>query len=525
MNRKFLLSATMLLAFSGAAFAQSGAKKYADNINAPLLKQHLSILASDAYEGRETGQKGSLMAADYISAYFKKLGLQAPVDGSYFQNVPLVERSIGEAKIAVNDQAFHFGDDFLMIGPGATNPLSLKESQFLFVGYGINSPKWNDLEGIDIKDKVVLILSGEPMTQDGKSMVTGEQGYSDYTLVARKKLRELQAMQPKAILTVYPQFRSSMSKYSGQLKAKSIDFPQKAEGKDIPVVFVSEELANVLLKSTGKSLADLTGQMLSTGKPQSSSVNQAFELEFKVNETPVKAMNVLGYLPGTDLKDELLVISSHYDHIGIVNGVINNGADDDGSGTTSVLAMAKAFTDAQKSGKKPRRSILFLTFTGEEKGLLGSQWYSENPVFPMNSTITDLNIDMVGRIDDAHLADTNYIYLIGSDKLSTDLHKISEDANKNSVNLKLDYKYNDPKDPNRFYYRSDHYNFAKHGVPVIFYFNGVHADYHQPGDDVEKIRFELMAKRVQLVFNTAWDLANREKRPVVNVKNDFPTSR
>lgn len=523
--KKLFVPFLLLLAITENGLAQS-AEKFAGEINAPYLKKHLSVLASDEFEGRETGQKGSLMAADYIEAHFKQLGLQAPVNGSYFQQVPLIERSIGTATIAANGTVFNFAEDFLIVGRHLPSSIDLKDNQFVFAGYGIGTDKWNDFAGVDVKGKTVMIISGEPFDKSGKSIITGQQNYSDYTLDTRKKFRELQDKEPKLILAVYPNLRTSMAGYATQLKAKSIEFPEKnEETPSAPVVYISEELAAELLKSSGKNIAKYVEQMQLTLKPQSTIVEQPFEVKFQTKEAPVKAMNVMGFLPGTDLKDEVLVISAHYDHIGIINGKINNGADDDGSGTTSVLAMAKAFAEAQKAGKGPRRSLLFMTFTGEEKGLLGSQWYSEHPVFSFDQTIADLNIDMVGRIDDAHLADTNYVYLIGSDKLSTDLHKISEEANKNSVNLKLDYKYNDPKDPNRFYYRSDHYNFAKHGVPVIFYFNGVHPDYHQPGDKVEKIHFELMAKRAQLVFNTAWDLANRDKRPVVDVKNDFPANR
>jgi Zn-dependent M28 family amino/carboxypeptidase len=205
------------------------------------------------------------------------------------------------------------------------------------------------------------------------------------------------------------------------------------------------------------------------------------------------------------------------DHIGISpNGEINNGADDDGSGTVSLLELAEAFSKAKAEGKGPRRSILFLNVTGEEKGLFGSEYYSENPLLPLKNTIADLNIDMIGRVDEAHKNDPKYVYLIGSDKLSSKLHEISEEANKEHVNFKLDYTFNDPKDPNRFYYRSDHYNFAKMGVPVIFYFTGVHEDYHRPGDDVEKILFDKQSEIVKLVFYTAWELVNRDERIVVD---------
>ncbi|WP_027392868.1 M28 family metallopeptidase [Aquimarina latercula] len=229
--------------------------------------------------------------------------------------------------------------------------------------------------------------------------------------------------------------------------------------------------------------------------------------------------NVLAYIKGEEKPNEIVVISAHYDHVGVdSDGNVYNGADDDGSGTVSILEIAEAFAKAAKNGQGPKRSILFLHVTGEEKGLYGSKFYTENPIFPLENTVTNLNIDMIGRIDKDHdEKDKNdYIYLIGSDRLSTELHNVSEEVNQKYTKLNLDYTYNAKDDPNRFYYRSDHYNFAKNNIPIIFYFNGVHEDYHKPTDTPDKIEYELMTKRAQLVFYTAWEVANREKRLIVD---------
>lgn len=226
--------------------------------------------------------------------------------------------------------------------------------------------------------------------------------------------------------------------------------------------------------------------------------------------------NIWAYIEGTEKPDELLIISAHYDHVGTKNGEVYNGADDDGSGTVALLEIAQAFIQAKKDGYGPKRSILFLHVTGEEHGLHGSRYYSENPLYPIASTIADLNIDMIGRRDEAHKDNGNYIYVIGSDRLSTDLHNINEAANKKYTQLALDYTFNARNDPNQFYFRSDHYNFAKKGIPIIFYFNGVHDDYHQPGDEPQKIEYDLLAKRAQLAFVTAWELANGDNRPRVD---------
>ncbi|WP_435263569.1 M28 family metallopeptidase [Tenacibaculum sp. nBUS_03] len=226
--------------------------------------------------------------------------------------------------------------------------------------------------------------------------------------------------------------------------------------------------------------------------------------------------NVVAFIKGSEKPDEIVIISAHLDHEGVKNGEIYNGADDDGSGTVAMLEIAEAFKKAADAGKGPKRSVLFLHVTGEEKGLLGSRYYTENPIFPLANTVTDLNIDMIGRVDERHKGSPNYVYLIGSDKLSTELHNISEAMNKKYTNIDIDYTYNDENDPNRFYYRSDHYNFAKHNIPIIFYFNGTHADYHKPTDTPDKINYELLENRTRLVFHTAWEVANREKRIIVD---------
>ena len=229
----------------------------------------------------------------------------------------------------------------------------------------------------------------------------------------------------------------------------------------------------------------------------------------------IKGENVLGFIEGTDLKEEIIVITAHYDHLGMHDSLIFNGADDDGSGTVGAMEIAEAFMLAKKAGKGPRRSILVMTVAGEEKGLLGSKYYTDHPIYPLENTVANLNIDMIGRLDDFH-TDPNYVYLIGSDMLSTDLHNISEQVNEEYVGLDLDYTFNAEDDPNRYYYRSDHYNFAKNNIPCIFYFNGVHEDYHKITDTVEKIDFKKIETITRLVFLTAWELANREERIVVD---------
>lgn len=239
-------------------------------------------------------------------------------------------------------------------------------------------------------------------------------------------------------------------------------------------------------------------------------------LNAKRNENLPDSENIWAYIEGSEKPDEIVVISAHYDHVGIKNGDVYNGADDDGSGTVAVVQIAEAFQNAKKEGHGPKRSILFLHVTGEEHGLHGSRFYSEHPLFPIANTVANINIDMIGRRDFDHPDTNNYVYVIGADRLSSDLHNITVAQNDKYTHLDLDFKFNDPKDPNHFYERSDHYNFAKFGIPAVFLFNGVHADYHQKTDEVEKIEFDALAKRTQLAFVIAWDLANRLERIVVD---------
>jgi len=233
----------------------------------------------------------------------------------------------------------------------------------------------------------------------------------------------------------------------------------------------------------------------------------------------INGENVLGYIEGTDLKEELIIITAHYDHLGKHDSLIFNGADDDGSGTVAALEIAEAFMLAKKSGNGPRRSVLIMPVSGEEKGLLGSKYYTDHPIYPLENTVANLNIDMIGRIGDFK-DNPNYVYLIGADRLSQELHDISEQINKEHIGLELDYTFNEDDDPNRYYYRSDHYNFAKNNIPVIFYFNGIHEDYHKVTDTIEKIDFQKIETITRLVFLTAWELANRDERIVVDKKEE-----
>jgi hypothetical protein len=520
----------LLGALSFNAFSQNPtAIKYAELLTPEGARKHLNILASDEFEGRETGKRGAELAANYISAEFKKLGLKAPVRGSYFQQVGLIESSFVVDKFQVNGQQLQSLKDFYL--RMSQNDIKIKAENIVFAGYGISTDVYDDLKGIDITGKVVLIIGKAEPTKSGVSIISNSSELSEWSTVRDKRIQNLKSKKPALILSINPDLPRILSTADGHLSEPVISLKKPASSvlpRQADVIQITPDAANVFLKKTGKTIEQLTTLINDSGLPGSQVFKADFEVSYSNKVKDVKASNVLGYLEGSDLKSELLVVSAHYDHVGLNPAgpdKVFNGADDDGSGTTAVLELARTFAKAKKEGKGPRRSILFLAVVGEEKGLLGSEWYSDNPIFPLSSTVTNLNIDMIGRVDPAHKDSADYLYLIGSDKLSTQLHQISENANATYTKLKIDYKYNDPKDPERIYYRSDHYNFAKHGIPIVFYFNGVHEDYHKVSDEVSKINFPLLVKRAQLVFYTAWDIVNRDKRPVVDVTSDMLQSR
>lgn len=490
----------MIMALSGClmeatAQSEADATKYAETITKEDIYDYLSILASDALEGRETGERGQKMAAAFISDHFKRLGLTAPVNNGYLQPVELYTSIPGNTYVTVKGEKIENFDKIVYFGSMVTK--GDVEQDVVFVGSG--TPE--EFDQVDVKGKAVLAMTDNYRKYRGIVATAAEKGAAIAFVVPTATDEEF-----VAVVDIFKNYLKG-----GRL---SLNKPE-ASTTDPGVFFMAPSLASTLLKADSEKLKKVMEQN-SLKKIKNGSIAYHTDREVKT----VDSENVLGYLEGTDKKDELVVITAHYDHIGRNGEQINNGADDDGSGTSAVMELAEAFMEAKKDGKGPRRSMLFMTVTGEEKGLLGSGYYAAHPVFPLENTIVDLNIDMIGRVDKEHVDNPEYVYLVGSDRLSTELHEISEKVNETYTQFDLDYTYNDESHPDRIYYRSDHWNFAKNNVPIIFYFNGVHDDYHQPSDTIDKIEFDLLTKRAKLVFHTAWVLANRDTRPTVDKLQD-----
>lgn len=520
---KRILTISLLLLFITCVKANntsdSIAIRFSKTINKEELSRHLHVLASDAYLGRETGKKGQKMAAEYIANYFKGLGLPAIGENkSYYQVFNVIEQMPG-GSIAINGKSYSFIKDFYFF-PGIEDT-TLKIEELLFLGYGIDDKNYSDYNGVDVKNKIILILSGEPLDKKGNSFITKTKNTSSWSNDIRRKLNLAKEKGVSSVIVIQDHYLQSVEYLRHYIESPTmrleIEKSEKKERKRTPAFFINPELQNEIIAN--KEIQTLKNKILKKKKPVRQIIKTNLSISIKREEKTLSSENVLGYIEGTDLKNELIIITAHYDHIGTDGKEIYNGADDDGSGTVAIMEIAEAFQLAANAGYRPRRSILIMPVSGEEKGLLGSYYYSEKPVFPLENTVANLNIDMIGRLDTFHINNPNYIYLIGSNILSQDLHDLSETANSTYTKLDLDYRYNDISDPNRYYYRSDHYNFARKKIPVIFYFNGVHADYHKPTDEVEKIDFKKMEKITRLVFFTAWMIANRDARPALNQKN------
>ena len=507
-------------------FAQNdtAAAYFSGLIKAENLKKYLTVLASDEFEGRETGTAGHTKTINYLSDFYTETGLDKALEkDNYFQSYNISLLGPDGMNVSIGKTKYEFMKDYYYF-PGFED-VKIKTKNIIFCGYGIEdtSKKYNDYRELEIKQKIVVVLDGEPVDDKGNFLFTGTKETSLWSSNRRLKLEQAKKRGAEALFVIVDNIEEKIKKYRHNIEKPQATLEKtKQESKTdkrIPVVYISKKMAAELFEEKELEQWKIKREKTPTalGKELTLTLNRKQVLQ--------TAENVIALVKGSEKPEEVIVLSAHLDHLGKHGEKIYYGADDDGSGTSAIMELARAFKQAEKNGYRPKRSVMFINFSGEEKGLLGSQYYSDNPVFPLNNTVANLNIDMIGRLDKDHANNPNYTYIIGSDKLSSELHSINEEANKKQVKIDLDYTYNQPNDPNRFYYRSDHYNFAKHNVPVIFYFTGVHEDYHQPTDTVDKIDFNKMEKITKLVFLTAWELANRKEKIRVDKTSDMPASR
>jgi hypothetical protein len=499
-----------------------------DGVTANKLKEHLTFIASDELEGRDTPSRGLDIAAMYIANHLASWGITPAGDAgesSYFQKFPLTRKRIDteSTRLNINGQPYIYGQDFLT----SLTPSSVAGAPVVFAGHGwvIKSKNINPYQGIDVKDKVVVVLNSLPKGVtfgDLKGPVGGDWMSPPYYA---------QQNGAKAVIN-FPSF-SNLANWEAtrwsQMDKGVVSFGAESNAIPVPSITVSPKVLAALFQGE-KSSASMLFNKAMAGEPVEGFAlksSKSVKVSVNVKTETVYTQNVVGVLEGSDpvLKNEYVAVGAHYDHVGMNpfaagDDKIWNGADDDGSGTVAVLAIAEAMA----KGPRPKRSMLFIWHAGEEKGLWGSEYFSEHPTVPITSIITELNIDMIGRYQNPGdenaankaLPKQGEIFLIGSRMMSTELGELSDGVNRTFLNLSYNFKYDDPNDPEQFFYRSDHFNYAKKGVPIIFYMDGSHADYHQVTDSIEKINFESMEKVTRTILATGWELANRATRPKVD---------
>ena len=498
MRIKLLLFKILLFSFIISYGQDDILLKASNSIKIDELKEKLYKYSSDEFEGRGTPSKGQQLAVQYLADHYKKLNIQSVKKDSYFQPVPLQFEEKPEISLSISDKTFEYYNDYISYSNGPD--INYNSKEIIYLGFGIDDPNYSDYADKDVQGKVVVVSGGEPLNDNEEYFINGTDKSKWSNSREEINLKKRVAKENGAIaLILVDEYLHRRNRYSFQYSDSGRGEKRMSLGND------DENNFQVLIFSE-KHKDFLFGNDLK------------LSMNFKKNVERFTADNVAAYIKGSEFPDEYIILTAHLDHVGIQNGEIYNGADDDGSGTIAMLEIAEAFALAKKEGYEPKRSIVFLHVTAEERGLLGSQYYADyEPLVPIDKTIANLNTDMIGRADpNRGVKNLNYIYIIGSDILSDDLHKINIDANNNFANLELDFRFNDINDPNQFYYRSDHYHFVKNNVPAIFYFSGVHEDYHQPTDTAEKILYNIYSKRVKLIFHTAWGLANRNERIKLN---------
>jgi len=473
---------------------------YAKFINSDDLRSMLFEYSSDKYMGREAGTEGEKLAVDFIKKKYRVLKISSAKDnGDYYQQVPLIIENSRFSEIEINNKVFKYFNDFIT-KTAINGSKSIISDSYAYVGYGIQDNNYDDYSNIDVKNKIIVASAGEPIDKKGEYIITKSRNssiWSSSELEHDLKLNLAISKGASGFILIDNFYFKRYSNYYKRMESKGeINVELNVPTKQFLNIIVGDKIGNILKKENNGIY------------------QKEIKLSYKNTSNTFTSNNVIAMIKGSEFPDEYIIISAHLDHIGKHDGKIFNGADDDGSGTIAILEIAEAFKEAEIDGYGPKRSIVFLHVTAEEKGLLGSKYYTDfNPIVPLKNTLANLNIDMIGRIDPKrNYGNRNYIYLIGSDKLSTELHLISELVNKKYTNIELDYTYNDENDPNRFYYRSDHFNFVKNNIPAIFYFNGTHEDYHKATDTADKIQYDLLENRTRLIFHTAWELANRKNK-------------
>lgn len=515
-------------------FAQKKTAKSAEDfgnveyINQHQLYDYLSFIASDELEGRDTPSRGLDIAAKFIGTHLSRWGYKGAGDnGSYFQTIDLLKSKVipEQTSLEFSGKKYSFGNDFIAqtIAGKVSAPLV-----YVSNGYIIKSKSIDPYKGLDVKGKIIVVLGGYPkgITYGDFRGKLGEDYDSPTNYAKTKGALGIMYIPSATTLRTWEK-----TKYGVVEKGtySVIEFTKPNEPQAVPAITISNNLISELFAGENTGVSSVTDHASVVPiDPFYFSENKKVSFTITLKTDTVKTQNVVATLEGSDkkLKDEYVAFGAHYDHVGIgtpVNGdSIYNGADDDGSGTVGLMAMAEAFS----KGPKPKRSLLFVWHTGEEKGLWGSKYYVQFPTVPLTNIVTMLNIDMIGRSkpdsgddsDNDNLTKNHEVFSIGSNMMSSSLGKLAEEVNASFLKFSLNYKFDDPNDTQRLFYRSDHYNYAKNGIPIVFYFDGIHKDYHKVTDEIDKIDFDKLMKVTKTIYALGWKIANLPQRPIVDKK-------
>ena len=486
------------------------------SITPSYIKSSVSVLASDSLRGRYSTFPGQKKAANYIRNELQSLGIKPlPSIGSYYQKFTLERISLSDSQRAyfyteADTTSLHYSRDFYVSPSGIYNSQEIS-GELVFAGYGVSSSRYNydDYAPITVRDKWLMVIEGEPQMNDSKSIFNG----AEPTRWSRIQTKKWKANQSGAagLIVVSNNFQGQSPRAFGEsleeiqqsMARPYLKLPDTEKTNYIPLLLISHQLADsLLMASSGNTLSEYQTRIDQSLEPVSFPMDISLDVEIGITKKAAQTENVVGIYEGSNptLRDNYIVLTAHYDHMGAIgDSIIFYGADDNASGTAGVLGAARAFA---QNPVKPDRSVIFALFSAEELGLLGSQYFTDNPPVEIDSITANINMDMIGR----NARDS--IYVIGSNMLSWDLHNISEIARHHVRKLHFDFKYNDVDDPQRLYYRSDHYNFAKYDIPSLFFFSGLHEDYHRPTDTPEKIDFVKAARVSKVAFLTAWGVAN-----------------
>ncbi len=502
-----------ILLFNFQLLASDPLTKLTDKISSDSLLSTVSALASDDMEGRETGKRGQKLAAEFLSAKFSSYGLK-PLSGQKDLIIPhaLSLRTNEGSNIEVHQKQFLYLEDFLYI-PGHQDTI-LHIDELVFAGFGISESSYDDYRDLEPEGKALIILEGIPDPRASGNKWRMREKLMEWKTDWKKKLSLIYEKRPLVVFIVSNNIQLLADSLLDELNAPEL-YQLTRSPAAIPIVFVSGDMALHFFPEHEQYVFESAINRVSKkAEPSSFVSNTDATIRIRKESGGLFGENVAGMIRGAGMPEEYVCIIAHYDHLGIKDSQINYGADDNASGVAALCEMARIFTSSPGSGVWPARSLVFIAFSGEEKGMLGSSYFSEHPPIPLKKIAAVLNMDMLGRTDSLHdsLGLKEYIYVIGAQRNGGELFRINEEANQAGPGLLLNYRYDIPDEPNGFYYRSDHYHFAKHGIPVIFYFNGIHSDYHKPGDTIDKIDKELLASRTRLIFMTAWNLAQGKKR-------------